>query len=95
MHISPINVSVHATEPQLHCMLLGNKGAERSLEYIRRFCKAGIVMNGQIVVCPGWNDGEQLLRTLSDLRALAPAAQTAAMVPVGLTRFREGLEQLP
>ena len=52
LHISPINVSVHATDPQLHCTLLGNKNAERSLEYIRRFCQAGIVMNGQIVVCP-------------------------------------------
>ena len=67
LHISPINVSVHATDPQLHCTLLGNKDAERSLEYIKAFCKAGIVMNGQIVVCPGWNDGDALRRTLRDL----------------------------
>ena len=67
LHISPINVSVHATDPQLHCTMLGNKNAARSLDYIQTFCKAGIVMNGQIVVCPGWNDGDQLRRTLRDL----------------------------
>ena len=63
LHISPINVSVHATDPQLHCTMLGNKNAARSLDYIQAFCKAGIVMNGQIVVCPGWNDGDQLRRS--------------------------------
>ena len=67
LRISPINVSVHTTDPQLHCTMLGNKNALRSLDYIRAFCKAGIVMNGQIVVCPGWNDGDQLRRTLRDL----------------------------
>lgn len=66
LRISPINVSVHTTDPQLHCTMLGNKNAVRSLDYIRAFCKAGIVMNGQIVVCPGWNDGDQLRRTLRD-----------------------------
>ena len=67
LHISPINVSVHATDPQLHCTMLGNKNARQSLEYMRQFAEAGIVMNGQIVVCPGWNDGEQLRRTMSDI----------------------------
>ena len=92
LHISPINVSVHATEPQLHCTLLGNKGAERSLEYIRRFCKAGIVMNGQIVVCPGWNDGDQLRRTLRDLTEWQ--FSSCSLVPVGITKYRQGLAKL-
>ena len=92
LHISPINVSVHATEPQLHCTLLGNKGAERSLEYIRRFCKAGIVMNGQIVVCPGWNDGDALRRTLRDLTDWQ--FSSCSLVPVGITKYRKGLAKL-
>ena len=92
LHISPINVSVHATEPQLHCMLLGNKGAERSLEYIRRFCQAGIVMNGQIVICPGWNDGDQLRRTLRDLTDWE--FSSCSLVPVGITKYRKGLAKL-
>ena len=92
LHISPINVSVHATEPQLHCMLLGNKGAERSLEYIRRFCQAGIVMNGQIVVCPGWNDGDALRRTLRDLTDWQ--FSSCSLVPVGITKYRKGLAKL-
>ena len=92
LHISPINVSVHATDPQLHCTLLGNKGAERSLEYIRRFCQAGIVMNGQIVVCPGWNDGDQLRRTLRDLTDWQ--FSSCSIVPVGITKYRQGLAKL-
>ena len=92
LHISPINVSVHATDPQLHCTLLGNKDAERSLEYIRRFCKAGIVMNGQIVVCPGWNDGDQLRRTLRDLTEWQ--FSSCSLVPVGITKYRKGLAKL-
>ena len=92
LHISPINVSVHATDPQLHCTLLGNRDAERSLEYIRRFCKAGIVMNGQIVVCPGWNDGDQLRRTLRDLTEWQ--FSSCSLVPVGITKYRKGLAKL-
>ena len=91
LHISPINVSVHTTDPQLHCTMLGNKNALRSLDYIRAFCKAGIVMNGQIVVCPGWNDGEILKKSLEDLETLRPAVQSIALVPIGLTKFRDGL----
>lgn len=92
LHISPINVSVHATEPQLHCTLLGNKDAGRSLEYIRAFCKAGIVMNGQIVVCPGWNDGDALRRTLRDLTDWQ--FSSCSLVPVGITKYRKGLAKL-
>ena len=72
--------------------LLGNKGAERSLEYIRRFCKAGIVMNGQIVVCPGWNDGDALRRTLRDLTDWQ--FSSCSLVPVGITKYRKGLAKL-
>lgn len=92
LHISPINVSVHATDPQLHCVMLGNKNAARSLEYMRAFGKAGIEMNGQIVVCPGWNDGDQLRRTLSDLMDIG--FRSCSIVPVGITRYRQGLAKL-
>ena len=93
-HASPLYVSVHATDPALRCRMMNNRFAGDILQRLTRLKDAGIRFHCQIVVCPGWNDGEQLLKTLSDLRALAPAAQTAAMVPVGLTRFREGLEPL-
>ena len=92
LRISPINVSVHTTDPQLHCTMLGNKNAVRSLDYIRAFCKAGIVMNGQIVVCPGWNDGDQLRRTLRDLTEME--FSSCSLVPVGITKYRKGLAKL-
>ena len=92
LHISPINVSVHATDDALHCKMLGNKQASRSLEYMRAFGKAGIVMNGQIVVCPGWNDGDALRQTLSDLMEMNFAA--CCLVPVGITKYRTGLAKL-
>ena len=92
LHICPINVSVHTTDPQLHCTMLGNKNAGRSLEYIRAFCKAGIVMNGQIVICPGWNDGDQLRRTLRDLTDWE--FSSCSLVPVGITKYRKGLAKL-
>mgnify|MGYP000641630662 FL=1 len=92
LRISPINVSVHTTDPQLHCTMLGNKNALRSLDYIRAFCKAGIVMNGQIVVCPGWNDGDQLRRTLRDLTEMQ--FSSCSLVPVGITKYRQGLAKL-
>ena len=92
LHISPINVSVHTTDPQLHCTMLGNKNARQSLEYMRQFGKAGIVMNGQIVVCPGWNDGDQLRRTMSDIMEMGFAG--CSVVPVGLTKYRKGLAKL-
>ena len=92
LRISPINVSVHTTDPQLHCTMLGNKNALRSLDYIRALCKAGIVMNGQIVVCPGWNDGDQLRRTLRDLTEMQ--FSSCSLVPVGITKYRQGLAKL-
>lgn len=92
LHISPINVSVHTTEPQLRASMLGNKDAVRSLEYMKAFGENGIVMNGQIVVCPGWNDGEHLKRTMEDLLAMNFAS--CSVVPVGLTKYRQGLSKL-
>ena len=92
LRISPINVSVQATEPQLRRMLLGNKDADKSIEYMRAFGKAGIEMNGQIVVCPGWNDGEHLRRTIEDLMEIG--FHSCSVVPVGLTKYRKGLARL-
>ena len=92
LRISPINVSVHATEPQLRSTLLGSKAGGESLEYMRAFGAAGIVMNGQIVLCPGWNDGEHLQRTMEDMAAWGFAS--CSIVPVGLTKHRQGLAKL-
>lgn len=92
LRISPINVSVHATDPKLRCALLGNKNGGRSLELMRAFGRAGIQMNGQIVLCPGWNDGEQLQRTMEDMAEWGFAS--CSIVPVGLTKYRQGLAKL-
>ena len=92
LRISPINVSVHATDPKLRSILLGNKAGGESLAYMRSFAGAGIVMNGQIVLCPGYNDGDQLQRTMEDMAAWGFAS--CSVVPVGLTRYREGLSPL-
>lgn len=90
LHISPINISVHTTNPELRVQMMNNKNAGKVLEIIGRFNDAGIKINCQMVVCPGYNDGEELERTLRDLTALENAECIAA-VPVGLTRYREGL----
>ena len=92
LRISPINVSVHATDPKLRSALLGNRAGAESLEIMKRFGAAGIVMNGQIVLCPGWNDGEQLQRTMEDMAAWGFAS--CSVVPVGLTKHRAGLAKL-
>ena len=94
LRISPINVSVHATDPRLRSVLLGNKAGGESLEAMRRFGQAGIVMNGQIVLCKGLNDGEELERTIRDLAGFLPYLQSVSVVPVGLTCHREGLYSL-
>lgn len=86
-----VNVSVHTTDPELRRRMLCNRFAGDVLRYIRQMADGGITMNCQIVLCRGWNDGEQLNRTLSDLTALYPAVQSIAVVPFGATRFREGL----
>ena len=94
LHVSPINVSVHTTNPELRCKMLRNPRAGESLDVMRRFAKAGIVMNCQIVCCPGLNDGEELGRSMRELEALWPAVHSVSIVPVGLTRFREHLYPL-
>ena len=94
LRISPINVSVHTTDPQLRAMMLCHKRAGDSIDVMRRFAQAGIVMNCQIVSCPGINDGPALERTLRDLSEMAPSVSSVAIVPVGLTKFREGLYHL-
>lgn len=94
LHISPINVSVHATEPELRSMLLGHKQGGRGIELMGRFAAAGITMNCQIVSCPGVNDGPHLQRTMDDLAAMYPGVNSVSVVPVGLTKFREGLYPL-
>ena len=94
LHISPINVSVHTTNPELRCRMLQNPRAGESIEIMRRFAQAGIVMNCQIVCCPGLNDGEELLRSMRELEEMYPGVHSVSIVPVGLTRFREGLYPL-
>ena len=94
LHISPINVSVHTTNPELRCRMLQNPRAGESIETMRRFAQAGIVMNCQIVCCPGLNDGEELLRSMRELEEMYPGVHSVSIVPVGLTRYREGLYPL-
>ena len=92
MHISPINVSVHTTNPELRCKMMNNRFAGDTLKYLKRFADAGITLNCQIVSCPGINDGDELVRTLTDLESLG--VNMTAIVPVGLTRYRENLYPL-
>ena len=94
MHISPINVSVHTTDPELRCRMMNNRFAGESLRTLYRFAEAGLTVQCQLVLVPGYNDGEHLERTLTDLEKLAPAVRSVAAVPVGLTRYREGLTPL-
>lgn len=94
MHISPINVSVHTTNPELRNKMMGNPKAGHTLQYLKQLSAAGININCQIVLCPGINDGKELERTLSDLSSLYPSLRSIAVVPVGLTRYREGLYKL-
>ncbi len=94
LHISPINISVHATDPKLRRELLRSPRAGECMEIMGRFAKAGITMNCQIVCCPGLNDGEALMQSMRELEALYPQVHSVSIVPVGLTKFREGLYPL-
>ena len=94
MHISPVNVSVHTTNPELRCEMMKNKRAGKVLGYLNRLAEAGIRICGQIVLCRGVNDGEELSRSMRDLKALHPALSSVSVVPAGLTKFREGLYPL-
>lgn len=94
MKISPVNISVHTTNPELRCEMMKNRFAGEKLDYVRQLSQAGITINCQLVLCPGINDGEELSRTLRDLGELYPNIQSVACVPVGLTKYREGLYPL-
>lgn len=93
-HLAPINISVHTTNPELRCKMLTNRFAGEALKKLDRFYEAEIPMNGQIVLCKGVNDGEELRRSIEDLLQYAPYMQSVSVVPVGLTKFREGLYPL-
>lgn len=88
---SPLYISVHATDPDVRVRMMRNPNARFIMDRLRRLKDAGLHFHCQIVLCPGFNDGAVLEKTLRDLAALYPAAQSAALVPVGLTRFREHL----
>lgn len=94
MHISPINVSVHTMEPELRCKMMHNRFAGDSLRHLYRLAGGGVKLNCQIVLCPGVNDGEHLTYTLEKLFSLGENLLSVACVPVGLTRYREGLYPL-
>jgi len=93
MHISPVNISVHTTNPELRVKMMKNPRAGEVLSIMKRLDEAGIAMNCQLVLCPGYNDGDELRRSLNDLTAM-PSVQSIAAVPVGLSKHREGLEKL-
>ena len=93
-HLSPINVSVHATDPEIRKMMLNNKNAGMILDYIKYLTDNRIQVNAQIVLCPDINDGEILDKTISELAAYYPNLLSIAIVPVGLTKYREGLYEL-
>jgi len=92
--LSPINISIHTTNEELRCRMLNNRFAGAALSKMKKLKEAGIQMNGQIVLCKGYNDGEELDRTLHDLAAFMPELVSVSVVPVGLTKFREGLVEL-
>lgn len=92
--LSPINISVHTTNKELRCKMLKNRFAGDALDKIKKLYDAGITMNGQIVLCKGINDGEELEKSIHDLSAYIPHMQSVSVVPVGITKFRDGLYNL-
>lgn len=94
LHISPINISVHATDPEVRKHLLGSRRGGEIMQIMQRFAQAGIVMNCQIVSCPGINDGPVLQKSMEELAALYPQVKSVSVVPLGLTCHREGLHPL-
>ncbi len=91
MHISPVNISVHTTNPELRVQMMKNKRAGEVLKYLKELADAGIQINGQIVLCRGINDGEELDRSMRELSELFPAVNSVSVVPAGMTAHREGL----
>ena len=93
-HLSPINISFQTTNPQLRCKMLNNRFAGEALKKVDRLYEAGITMNGQIVLCKGVNDGAELERSISELTNYLPCLESVSVVPVGLSRYRDGLYPL-
>ncbi len=93
-HLSPINISFQTTNPELRCKMLNNRFAGEALTIVDRFFEAGITMNGQIVLCKDVNDGDELEKSISDLTKYIPFLESVSVVPVGLSKFREGLYEL-
>lgn len=93
-NISPINVSVHTTNPELRKKMLNNRFAGKVLERLKKLVDNRIVVNGQVVMCPGYNDGDELIRTVKTLYDLGDNFNTLAIVPVGMTKYREGLAKI-
>lgn len=91
---SPLYISVHATNPDVRIRMMGNPHAGDIMPRLQRLCAANIAFHCQIVLCPGYNDGEILDETLRALSALYPHARSAALVPVGLTKYRDGLASI-
>ncbi len=91
MRISPVNISVHTTNPELRVKMMKNPNAGTSLKYLEKFRNGEIMMNCQIVLCKGMNDGTELEKTLADLSAFYPYVESIAVVPAGLTAYRKGL----
>lgn len=92
--LSPINVSIHTTNRELRAKMLHNRFAGDALDKLLKFKEAGITINGQIVLCKGFNDGAELERTLTDIEEYMPSLQSLSVVPVGLTKYRDGLQKL-
>ncbi|MEY8337341.1 DUF512 domain-containing protein [Lachnospiraceae bacterium 62-35] len=93
-HLSPINISIQTTNPKLRCKMLNNRFAGEALKKIDLLYQSGTPMNGQIVLCKGINDGQELERTIQDLTNYIPCMESVSVVPVGLSRFRDGLYPL-
>ena len=93
-HLEPINISFQTMNPKLRCKMLHNRFAGDALEKVQKLYDAGITMNGQIVLCKGINDGEELDESIRKLSAYAPVIQSVSVVPAGLTKFRKGLYPL-
>ncbi|MDE6387134.1 MAG: DUF512 domain-containing protein [Lachnospiraceae bacterium] len=93
-HLSPINISFQTTNPELRCKMLNNRFAGQALEQVKKLYDAGITMNGQIVLCKNVNDGAELERSITDLTTYLPHLESVSVVPVGLSKFREGLYPL-
>jgi len=92
--LSPINISFQTTNPELRCKMLNNRFAGEALNKVKKFYDAGIEMNGQIVLCKGVNDGDELERSLRDLYGYLPHLKSVSIVPVGLSKYRDGLYPL-